>query len=883
MSTQPQKLLLIDGNSILYRAFFALPPLSNKSGQQTNAVYGFTLMLLKLLEEEKPTHLAVAFDKSAKTFRHGLYAGYKGTRQKTPDELIEQFPMVRELLSAFSIPVVEIDGYEADDIIGTLSLQADNQEMDTKIVSGDKDLLQLVSERVHAILTRRGITDVDYYDVQAVADRYHLKPTQIVDLKGLMGDSSDNIPGVPGIGEKTAIKLLTAYPTVEQVLDHIDDVSGAKLKQKLVEHRETALLSKQLATIHRDIPVDVTVDDLAYHGYDAAAVREVFRALEFNSLIDKISEEMSASTSADSAAVEADDWRRTPYQLIRTEQQLETIWGELEDVTGCVFDLSSGDYHTADVNGIALATRRAAFYISLDGELELSHMRTWLKSAHDKVVFDIKSLAFLLDARGINIHPSGCWNDVKLEAYLLNPTDGEVGLEDILARELQMEVPLLSKVKEDRAPLLCRIAQCLPDLHHRLQTALAEQALDDLYRKIEMPLSFVLAKMEITGFHVDAEKLRAFGDDLNERIGHLTSEIYDLAGLEFNLNSPKQLGEVLFEKLGLPAVKKTKTGYSTSADVLEKLAPYHDVVQKILDYRQLAKLQSTYVDGLLKVIRKETGRIHTRFHQALTATGRLSSSEPNLQNIPIRLEEGRRLRQVFDATYPDWVIVSADYSQVELRILAHLSGDEALIDAFRNDMDIHTRTASDVFEVPMEEVTSLMRRQAKAVNFGIVYGISDFGLANNLNIPQKEAKTFIENYFAKFPGVHGYMEDIVNQAKKQGYVSTLMNRRRYLPDIRARNFHLRSFAERTAMNTPIQGTAADIIKLAMVQIDEALSEADLDARMLLQVHDELIFECPKDELEELTQLVRDKMENAITLNVPLKVDIAHGRTWYEAK
>ncbi|MFB5189587.1 DNA polymerase I [Alicyclobacillus fastidiosus] len=881
MSTQSAKLLLIDGNSILYRAFFALPPLSNRSGQQTNAVYGFTLMLLKLLQEEKPTHLAVAFDKSKKTFRHELYAEYKGTRQKTPSELVEQFPLVRAVLTAFSIPVIEIEGYEADDIIGTLSLQADEGGIDTRIVSGDKDLLQLVSERVHAILTRRGITDVDRYDIQAIAERYGLKPDQIVDLKGFMGDSSDNIPGVPGVGEKTAIKLLSAHPTVEEVLENLDDVNGAKLKQKLEEHRESALLSKRLATIDRHVPIDVTPSDLGYQGYDASAVVEVFRDLEFQSLIDKISEEMSGSTGDDSATVE--DWTRTEFKRITSEAQLARVWAELGGVAGCMFDLSSNDYHSADVNGVALASRDAAFYISFTGELELSHIKTWLKSDHDKVVFDIKSLAFVLDAHGINIHSSGGWNDVKLEAYLLNPTDGEVELEDILSRELHIQVPPIAKVKDDREALLCRIAQSLPDLHYQFQTALTAQALDDLYRKIEMPLSFVLAKMEITGFHVNADKLRAFGADLSGRITVLTSEIYELAGLEFNLNSPKQLGEVLFEKLGLPAVKKTKTGYSTSADVLEKLAPYHDVVQRILDYRQLAKLQSTYVDGLLKVIRKETDRIHTRFHQALTATGRLSSSEPNLQNIPIRLEEGRKLRQVFDATYDDWVIVSADYSQVELRILAHLSGDEALIDAFRNDMDVHTRTASDVFEVPMEEVTSLMRRQAKAVNFGIVYGISDFGLANNLNIPQKEAKAFIANYFEKFPGVQGYMEDIVEQAKKQGYVSTLMNRRRYLPDIRARNFHLRSFAERTAMNTPIQGTAADIIKLAMVRIDEALSESGLDARMLLQVHDELIFECPKDELEELTQLVREKMENAITLNVPLKVDIAYGQTWYEAK
>lgn len=883
MTTQSSKLLLIDGNSILYRAFFALPPLSNHRGLVTNAVYGFTLMLLKMLQDEKPTHLAVAFDKSKATFRHELYQEYKGTREKAPEDLVEQFVLVRDLLKAFSIPILEIEQFEADDIIGTLSKAADEQGLTTRIVTGDKDMLQLVSEHVHAILTRRGITDVDYYDVDAIHERYSLRPEQIVDLKGLMGDSSDNIPGVPGVGEKTAIKLLSVHPTVESVLEHVDEVTGVKLREKLSTHREDALLSKQLATIKRDVPVEKSIEDLVYRGYDANAVVSIFRELEFNSLIDKISEEMSHSTAdgereSNQAAKEQVEFRR-----VHQASELEQVWADLGGVTGCVFDFRTPDYHTADVVGVALASKNAAYYISFSDELELSDIRRWLKSPHDKVVFDIKSLAFALDAHGIGIEESERWNDVKLAAYLLNPTDGDVELEDILARELHMEVSNIAKTKEHRDALLCTVAAALPELYQQLQNALDAQALDDLYRNIELPLSFVLAKMEITGFHVNDEKLRGFGADLSERIEALTRQIYELADVEFNLNSPKQLGEILFEKLNLPAEKKTKTGYSTSADVLEKLAPYHEVVQKILDYRQLAKLQSTYVDGLLKVIRKNTGRIHTRFHQALTATGRLSSSEPNLQNIPIRLEEGRKLRQVFEPTYEDWCILSADYSQVELRILAHLSGDEALIDAFRKGMDIHTRTASDVFEVPLDEVTSLMRRQAKAVNFGIVYGISDYGLAQNLNIPQKEAKRFIEEYFRKFPGVQGYMEDIVAQAKTQGYVTTLMNRRRYLPDIRSRNFHLRSFAERTAMNTPIQGTAADIIKLAMVHIHETLSSSDLRARMLLQVHDELIFECPRDELEELTQLVRDKMENAMTLNVPLRVDVEHGRTWYEAK
>ncbi|GMA56583.1 DNA polymerase [Alicyclobacillus sacchari] len=772
---QNPKLLLVDGNSILYRAFFALPPLSNQQGVPTHAVYGFTMMLLRLLASEQPTHLAVAFDKSKSTFRHADYAEYKGTREQTPDDLVQQFPLARQTLQALSIPVVELQNYEADDVIGTLSKRAEEAGWNTKIVSGDKDLLQLVSSRVHALLTRRGITDVEYYDEAAVEQRYRLRPIQIIDLKGLMGDTSDNIPGVPGVGEKTAIKLLTSFDTVESVLDHIDEVPGAKLRERLAEHRDQALLSKKLATIHRDAPLEVTLDDLAYHGYDANQAIAWFKELEFHSLIDKISEEMSQASTDDESS-EQDAWTTFSFERIVQVADLKRVWNGLTGPVGCILDLQPPDYHYAEIRGVALATAKQAFYVCFDEELELSDIRSWLLSDTPKVVFDLKSMAFALDAHGIGLSPDGHWDDVKLAAYLLNPTDGEVELGDILRRELHVEVPDVTEVTHHREALLTYVAAKLPELCQSLQYALTAQELDDLYRQVELPLAFVLAKMEITGFHVNADKLRAFGTDLSARIDRLTQEIYELAGVSFNINSPKQLGEILFEKLNLPAVKKTKTGYSTSADVLEKLAPYHDVVAKILDYRQLSKLQSTYVDGLLKMIRKETYRIHTRFHQALTATGRLSSSEPNLQNIPIRLEEGRRLRQVFEPTYPDWLIFAADYSQIELRILAHLSGDEALIGAFRSGMDIHTRTASDVFEVSPEEVTALMRLQAKAVNFGIVYGISDFGLAQNLNIPQKDAKRFIEEYFRKFPGVRKYMDEIVEQARSKGYVTTLMNR-----------------------------------------------------------------------------------------------------------
>lgn len=887
MSDQPKKLILIDGNNIAYRAFFALPPLSNKKGQQTNAVYGFTQMLLRLIHDEKPTHIAIAFDAAKRTFRHEVYSEYKGTRQKTPPELSEQFPMIHEVVSAFRIPAIQLSPYEADDVIGTLSQAAESAGIQTLVVSGDKDLLQLVSPTVHAAFCRKGITEVDKHTPETIREKYGLSPQQIIDLKGLMGDSSDNIPGVPGIGEKTALKLLQLYPTVEDVLFHVDEVPGAKLQERLRENAEKAIMSKGLATIKRDVPLMETLDELAYSGYDRSKLRSVFQELEFKSLIDKISGEMTAPSDASTASLERVEevWKSMSYQRVNNLESLQQMLTNIDDTIGIIPDMLGGDYHRADIKGFALATKSQAYYVSFESKLRVTDLVELWTSEFEKVAFDIKSLVVALDAHGVTLDAEGAWFDALLASYLLNPSDGEIVLGEIIERELHEYLPTESKVTEPelREALLCRYATLMPQLQIHLVNALNAQELDDLYNKVELPLAFVLSHMEALGFHLNEQKLRQFGDELSGQLADLTISIHDLAGSPFNINSPKQLGEILFEKLGLPAQKKTKTGYSTSADVLEKLAPYHEIIEKILAYRQLAKLQSTYVEGLLKVIKSETGRVHTRFHQALTATGRLSSTEPNLQNIPIRLEEGRKLRQIFEPTYQDWLIVSADYSQIELRILAHISEDEAMIEAFRQGMDIHTRTASDVFEVSPDQVTSLMRRQAKAVNFGIVYGISDYGLSQNLGITRAEAARFIDGYFAKFPGVSKYMEDIVGMAKKAGYVTTLLNRRRYLPDLHSRNFNLRSFAERTAMNTPIQGTAADIIKLAMVRIEAALAETDMKSRMLLQVHDELIFECPTSELEALTTLVRDNMENAMTLNVPLQVDINYGPTWYEAK
>jgi DNA polymerase-1 len=889
MADRPQKLVLVDGNSITYRAFFALPPLQNADGRFTNAVYGFTMMLLKLLEEEQPTHIAVAFDAGKTTFRHGLYEAYKGTRQETPSELSEQFPLVQDVLRAFRIPVLLLPDYEADDIIGTLARLADAADIPTLIVSGDKDLLQLVTDNVHALLTRKGITEVERYDPAAVKERLGITPAQVIDLKGLMGDASDNIPGVPGVGEKTAVKLLQQFPSVEEVLAHLDEVAGAKLRERLAAHREDALLSKRLATIRRDAPLEFSLDDLAYPGYDAAEVRRVFQSLGFKSLLGRIGEpqgELPETAAPDAAAVkDAHPLLERHVERIDTRDAWLKVEPSLGDPVGILPHIEGPDYQTGSLRGLAVADKEHAYYLAFGDRLTVSDVAGLWTSDRDKCTFDVKALAVVLDGYGQHLAWDERWIDLMLAGYLLNPSDGELRLAELAERELHVRLPEAEAAADpgETAVRLGRMAAALPVLYKSLRGALAAQELDDLFTQVEMPLAFVLARMEILGFYVNAERLREIGRELEQELEQLTREIYQIAGTEFNINSPKQLGEVLFDKLGLPVQKKTKTGYSTSADVLEKLAPFHEIVQKILDYRQVGKLLSTYVEGLLKVIRPETGRVHTRFHQALTATGRLSSSEPNLQNIPIRMEEGRRLRQAFEATYDDWVILSADYSQIELRVLAHLSGDEALIQAFREGMDIHTRTAADVFEVPPEEVTPLMRRQAKAVNFGIVYGISDYGLAQNLNIPRAQAAKFIKDYFAKFPGVARYMKEIVETARKQGYVTTLLNRRRYLKDIHSKNYNLRSFAERTAMNTPIQGTAADIIKLAMVRIDRALREAQLKARMLLQVHDELIFECPAEEADTLAQLVRENMENAVTLSVPLQVDVHVGRTWYDAK
>ncbi|MFB4162991.1 DNA polymerase I [Alteribacillus sp. JSM 102045] len=873
------KLVLIDGNSIAYRAFFALPLLNNDKGVYTNAVYGFTTMLLKVLEEEDPSHLLVAFDAGKTTFRHNTYDEYKSGRQKTPSELSEQLPLIREMLDAFNISHTEFENYEADDIIGTLSKQAEEQKgWDVRVYSGDKDLLQLVSDKTYVTLTKKGITNVETYDIQAIHDRYGIKPEQIVDMKGLMGDSSDNIPGVPGVGEKTALKLLKQHGSVEEVLKSIDDISGKKMKERLEENKEQALMSKELAVIFREVPLEIKLDALKRKELDTKAVTDLFKELEFQSLLSKF----------DDVEEEKQELEDIAYEKV------ETISKEiLASPSALVVEVPSENYHHADIWGIAVVNKMGRYFIPLDTAISSETFREWAADdSKEKYMFDTKRGLVALGWKGITL--AGVTHDMLIASYLIDPSVSSHSIADIAVRKNKHIVNTddavygkgAKRALPDEGSLadhLVRKGEAIFSLKSILEEELKKNEQYDLFTKLEMPLSIILGKMETTGVQVDKTQLEKMGEELDVKLHELEKEIHKLAGTEFNINSPKQLGPVLFEKLNLPVIKKTKTGYSTSADVLEKLEDQHEIIPKLLLYRQVSKLKSTYIEGLLKVIHPETSKIHTIFNQAITQTGRLSSTEPNLQNIPIRLEEGRRIRKAFVPSKEGWTILAADYSQIELRVLAHIAGDQGLLEAFQKNMDVHTKTAMDVFHVKEEEVTSNMRRSAKAVNFGIVYGISDYGLSQSLGITRKEAQEFINRYLDSYPNVKEYMDDVKEEAREKGYVTTLLNRRRYLPEITSRNFNRRSFAERTAMNTPIQGTAADIIKQAMVDVSETLEKENLSSRLLLQVHDELIFEVPEEEVEKMKKLVPKVMEQTMMLDVPLKADVSYGSTWYDAK
>ena len=874
------KLVLIDGNSLSFRAFYALPLLSNKAGIHTNAIYGFAMLLEKIIKEEQPNHFLVAFDAGKTTFRHSKYSEYKGGRQKTPPELSEQFPYIRQLLDAYHIKHYELENYEADDIIGTLSREADKAGFETIIITGDRDLTQLATDNVTIYYTKKGLTDVDHYTPSFIAEKYDgLQPKQIIDMKGLMGDTSDNIPGVAGVGEKTAIKLLKQFTSVEGVYEHIDDVTAKKLKEKLVNSKDDALMSKDLATINVESPIEVNLNDTKLENQDDNTNKiELFKKLEFKQLLADIDEEANNDVVNEKTfEIESD------FQHINFDSLEHAI---------IHFELEGTNYLKDNILKFGFYADDSHVVINAEDIKQYQDLVQWLEDKNTtKTVYDAKKT--YVAAHRLNIDIQNVQFDVMLSSYIIDPSRSIDDVKSVVSlygqNYVKDNVSVYGKGKKHQVPEeevlnkhVASITEAIANSKPEMEAQLEEYNQVELLKDLELPLAKILSEMEEIGIYTDVEDLKQMENEIQEKLDVLIKNIHEAAGEEFNINSPKQLGVVLFETLKLPVIKKTKTGYSTAVDVLEQLQGEHPIIEHILEYRQLSKLQSTYVEGLQKVISKDQ-RIHTRFNQTLAQTGRLSSVDPNLQNIPIRLEEGRKIRKAFKPTDKDSVILSADYSQIELRVLAHITQDESLKEAFIIGNDIHTATAMKVFNVEANEVDSLMRRQAKAVNFGIVYGISDYGLSQSLGITRKKAKAFIDDYLASFPGVKQYMSDIVKDAKADGYVETLLHRRRYIPDITSRNFNLRSFAERTAMNTPIQGSAADIIKLAMVKFYEKVKDTNYHATLLLQVHDELIFELPKSEVEDFSKFVEEIMEQALDLDVPLKVDSSYGPTWYDAK
>jgi DNA polymerase-1 len=876
-----EKLLILDGHSLMNRAFYALPPLTNSEGLNTNAIYGFVNMLLKVKEEIDPNYIVCTFDRSAPTFRHNEYKDYKAGRKKMPPELAEQFPVLKELLELLSINIFEIDGFEADDLIGTLSVFSEKKDIDVYIVTGDRDALQLASDNIKVIITKKGITEKEIYDKNKMLEVYGVTPTQFIDVKGLMGDNSDNIPGVPGIGEKTAFKLIKEYGSIENVLQNIDNISGKKIKENLIQYREQAIFSKKLATIITDVPIDIDIDSIkSKENYNANGLRTLFFRLGFKSLLDRIPE-------VESYDKEEEEKVEVQYNKIQDIINLEELVQNIislsnNEVIYVTFKVNEASiYSKSYIERIFINFKENNYVIYLQKLYNESKEETvvLLKDIFErdniqKVSHDVKIPHTIFHKMGINF--IGVKFDTQLAAYLIDSSKGEYELKEIISQYLK--ITLTGEEEE----LQVKETYLLHKVFKILELQIKEADMEELLYKVEQPLTSVLASLEYEGFKVDKEMLTELGEKFKLEISRIQKEIYNLSEEEFNINSPKQLGKILFEKLDLPVIKKTKTGYSTNAEVLEGLSDKHPIIDKITYYRQLTKLYSTYVEGLKAVI-DEDYKIHSSFNQTVTATGRLSSTEPNLQNIPIKYEMGREIRKVFVPNDDNCVILSADYSQIELRVLAHIANDKNLIGAFINHSDIHTKTASEVFKVPIKEVTSTQRSNAKAVNFGIVYGIGDFSLAKDLKISRKEAKNYIDTYFERYPKVKKYMEDIVVEANEKLYVTTVMNRRRFIKEIKSSNKIVKSLGERLAMNTPIQGSAADIIKVAMVKVYNELEKRNLKSKVILQVHDELILNVYRDELEEVKAIVKDKMEYVLDLRVPLEIDMNIGRNWYEAK
>lgn len=880
-----KRLIIIDGNSIINRAFYALPDMSNSEGLKTNAIFGFVRMMFKIIEDYQPTHMSVAFDKKAPTFRHKQYADYKAGRKKMPDELAQQLQPLKDLLDKFNINRLELEGYEADDLIGTVARLGEENDFKVYIVTGDKDAIQLASHKTTTLITKKGVGEVEEYNYDSVLERYEMTPTQFIDLKGLMGDKSDNIPGVPGVGEKTGIKLLKQYSTIENLIEHTDELKGS-IKKKIEENKDLALMSKELATIITNVPIEVKLEDLEYGDYNKDDVVEKFKEFGFTSLITKLLDIEGGETTI--------------------KEEIDLKIEHLDNVEDFIKKAEENKKVIIDVigkEGNILDKRVLYVFLSLDGneiyyvnEDELPQIKTLLSNPEiKKHGYDLKEDYILLKPYEIELNSMDF--DITIAEYLIDSkssTSYECSAiaTKYLTRKIKSKEDLLGKGAkakkfdeiefDELSAYIGDILNTVNGVYPKMEENLKETEMDGLFYHVEMPLVEVLGSMEYIGMKVDKDQLNELKEKFTTIINELENEIFELAGEPFNINSPKQLGVVLFEKLGLPVIKKTKTGYSTNAEVLEKLRDKHEIIDKITEYRQIVKLNSTYVEGLLKIINPKTGRIHSSFNQTITTTGRISSTEPNMQNIPVKTEMGRDIRKVFVAD-DNCKLVDADYSQVELRVLAHMSGDENMIDAFKHGEDIHSKTASQIFDVDIKDVTSKQRIEAKAINFGIIYGKTDFGLSQDLNIPVATAKAYIDSYFNKYPKIKEFMDEAVESATETGYATTILNRRRYIPEIKASNFIVRNQGKRFAMNAPIQGSAADIIKVAMVNVYNKLKENNMKSRLILQVHDELIVEAVDEELEMAEKIVREEMENAQSMDVKLDVDLNTGDSWYETK
>ena len=901
------RLVLIDGNSILNRAFYGImgnKMLTTPDGKYTNAVYGFLAIMFKVIDDLKPEYMAVAFDLKAPTTRHKLYEGYKATRKGMPNELAEQMPILKEILELMHITIIEKEGYEGDDILGTLAKEGEKAGLDVTIVSGDRDTFQLASSKISIRIphTKVGKTEVDTFGEEEIKEKYGIEPKELIEVKGLMGDTSDNIPGIPGVGEKTALDIIKQYKSIDNLYKSVEegtDTLKPKIREKVVANKDLALLSRTLGTINTDVPLEEKIEDLKMQEWDNAKLFEKFKELNFHRFIDRfnLQTEQKEKELTDLVKIEemALDKINDILQSIKTKKELIYIL-EKEDIN------NSDRIIKKKIKSISIydEEKNTSYYIKLKEEELTKYFKEIFEALEiKKYGYNISEDYVILKELGIEIN--NIYYDVKIASYDLNPTNSNFTIENVSNQYLGIDTSeYLGKYEEDnkKNKQLNLFQEEENDDNSKyiygfkvyLIKKVSEKTLEELgkidsinlFNEIEMPLVKVLGEMQVNGIYVDKDELISFGSKLKERIETLKTEIYNLCGEEFNINSTQQLGTILFEKLKLPVYKKTKNGYSTDVDILEKLKPEHPVIEKILEYRSLMKLNSTYVEGLLTYVNERTHRIHSYFHQTITATGRISSTEPNLQNIPTRYELGKLLRKAFKPA-EGYVFIDADYSQIELRVLAHISGDRTMLKAFRNDEDIHKQAASKVFDVPIEEVTKEQRTSAKAVNFGIVYGISDFGLSEQLGISKKLAKKYIEQYLEKYSGIKKFMDKIVDETREKGYVETLFHRRRYIPELTSNNYMVRQFGARAAMNTPIQGTAADIMKIAMINVFNRLRKENLDAKIILQVHDELIVEAKKECQEQVETILKEEMESAMKLKIPLKVEISEANNWYDAK